>query len=228
MEVALLQHLHQVDNVAHLHEYISEAGSTALILDRIRGPDLFEYVKVRQYLCEHEARRIFSQVIRIVADCHKNGVVHRDIKDENVLLDSSSGRATLTDFGCGAFLSGSDESYHRFLGMLYRPIVRRLRAVSMFLCFREGTRELAPPEWITDNVYKPESSTVWQLGTLLYSMVDGDIPFESDREILESTLVWHRVYSRRCRDLIARCMEKNPQARPSLAQIESDVWVVGK
>ena len=98
----------------------------------------------------------------------------------------------------------------------------------MPLCFPEGTLELAPPEWFSDGVYKAEPSTVWQLGSLLYGMVDGDNPFETRREVLESELHWHRVYSRRCRDLIARCMEKNPEARPSLAQVESDVWVVAK
>ena len=118
MEVAALQRLEQVANVAHMHEYIAEATSTALILERVRGPDLFDYVRVRECLCEHEARDIFSQVVRIVADCHKNGVLHRDIKDENILLDSFNNQVKLTDFGCSTFLSSSDQCFRRFLGTL--------------------------------------------------------------------------------------------------------------
>ena len=51
MEVAVLQRPEQVAIVAHMHEYIAEAGSTALVLERVRGPGLFDYVSVCGSAC---------------------------------------------------------------------------------------------------------------------------------------------------------------------------------
>lgn len=88
-----------------------------------------------------------------------------------------------------------------------------------------GTRVYAPPEWISSRKYKAEPSTVWQLGILLFDMVFGNIPFETDTQILAARLTWFRPVSRECRELIAQCLSVNASDRPSLEQMAQHSWI---
>lgn len=97
--------------------------------------------------------------------------------------------------------------------------------MDFFLAFLSGTRVYAPPEWIGSRKYKAESSTVWQLGVLLFDMVCGNIPFETDKEIMAARLIWFRPVSKDCRDLISRCLKVNASDRPSLAELAQHCWI---
>ena len=66
--------------------------------------DLFDYITEKKCLPEHEAREIFRQVVEAAMHCESKGVFHRDIKDENLLLDMKTGQVKLFDFGSGSEL----------------------------------------------------------------------------------------------------------------------------
>ena len=138
-----------------------------------------------------------------VSECHKKGVVHRDIKDENILIDTKTFKTKLIDFGSGGHLEKG--LYHQF----------------------QGTRVYAPPEWILHGEYRAEALTVWSLGILLYDMLCGDIPFETDSQIKHAHLTYrpeHRL-SEEVKDCIEQCLTVNVNARISLKDLASHPWL---
>ena len=147
-------------------------------------------------------RELFMQLVDTVIKCHEKGVVHRDIKDENILIDVNTFKIKLIDFGSGALLQ--EGVYHKFM----------------------GTRVCSPPEWINCRVYTAEGLTVWSLGILLYNMLCGDIPFESDQEISAGRLVWMKQLklSSQVKDLILGCLTVDPSKRMTLCEVQNHPW----
>merc|ERR1711988_822188 len=149
------------------------------------------------------AKDIFRQLLTTLVSCHQKGVVHRDIKDENILIDLNTFKIKLIDFGSGCFLE--DRVYREF----------------------QGTRVYSPPEWINSRAYRPEGLTVWSLGVLLYDMVCGDVPFESDAQISRAHLTWfpQLKLSEEVKSLISGCLKVDTSERLTLAEIAAHPWL---
>lgn len=109
IEIALLSKVQQLPNVIRMYEYFELETVFILILERPTNcVDLFDYITSRGALTESEARSLFRQVCTVVLDCMRIGVLHRDIKDENLLLDLDTMQLKLIDFGSGSFVKSDD------------------------------------------------------------------------------------------------------------------------
>ena len=83
----------------------------------------------------------------------------------------------------------------------------------------------APPEWIRCNRYHAAPATVWSLGILLFDMVQGDIPFDSDADICRGEVPALSLdLSAECRDLVGQCLRVEPLQRIRLQRILAHPW----
>lgn len=234
LEVALLQHLQAVPSVIRLLEYfeldacpeLALGPCFVLVMERPDGVDLFEYVgkKKGSYLNELQAYRVFAQVLQAVIDIHKLGVVHCDIKDENIIIEQKTGKIKLIDFGCGAFLEDRSQFFYSLRGKISICDVVSGEA-NIFCIARVGTKDYATPEWVNARWYEAESSTVWQLGILLYSMLFSVPPFLTEEQIIKKELTWPRSISEDCRSIISRCLHVDWLERPTLSQLSEHAWI---
>ena len=207
MELKLLHSVQSVEGVIKLLDFYERNDSFIYVMERPSDcKDMFDFITEKKYLEESLARNFFRQIVTTVLACHSKGVIHRDIKDENILVDLITGKLKLIDFGSGAVLKEEGEVYTDF----------------------DGTRVYSPPEWITRGRYEGGPATVWSLGVLLYDMVQGDIPWEKDEEITKGHLVFTRNISQQCKDLICRCLTRSQEKRIHLTSLLHHPWLVNQ
>lgn len=153
---ARLRHRH----VMQLLEVVRTEGSIWLVCELCPGGELYDYLveQPSARLAEREARRILGQLCLAVAYVHDAGMVHRDIKLENVLLDERC-NVKLADFG---FVSRFDDDE--------------------LLDTHCGTTGYAAPEMIRGERYRGRQVDIWSLGVILYALLTGALPFDDDSE----------------------------------------------
>ena len=196
MEILIMEKVCHLDGVIALLDWYEKEDTFIIVMERPDPvKDLFDYISEKGVLSEAVAHNFFNQLVRTVMDMHKAGVVHRDIKDENILVDLKTNKIKLIDFGAGVFLG--NEVYTSF----------------------NGTRVYSPPEWIRYYHYYNYPAAVWSLGILLFDMVCGDIPFHSDTKIILACPTFRGNISNEVKDLILKCLAIRPSDRPSLEEI---------
>ena len=105
VEICLLKKVSHIQGVVKLLDYYERTDSYVIVMERPEPcKDLFDYITEKRVLDENVARVFFRQIIDTLLAIHKAGVVHRDIKDENILVDLKTNELKIIDFGSGALL----------------------------------------------------------------------------------------------------------------------------
>lgn len=201
-EIALMLRCNGHVGIAYLYDWYETVESFILILERPETSiDLFDYIREQGPLSEDVSRHILVQIIQAVCHLHACGMVHRDIKDENIVLDRATGLCKLIDFGCGTNLK--EGAYTEF----------------------SGTAEFYPPEWFNLRRYWAGSATVWSMGVLLFDMLQGEIPFKNSDRIIENKPLYKEPITLQARDLIRSLLNNDYRRRPDFFQILEHPWV---
>lgn len=154
-------------------------------------------------LSEDTTRMTMVEIILGLRHLHRRGIVYRDLKPENVLIDGD-GHLKIGDFGLAKHL------HMNHTGSGY------LRTGS--IC---GTRNYLPPEMLYGKMYSMEAD-MWSLGVMLYRMLCGCFPFDAPRTKEVFKLVRHeevslpKVLSPQARSLLAKLLAKEPRNRPTI------------
>ncbi|KAK9475691.1 kinase-like domain-containing protein [Lipomyces japonicus] len=206
LEIHVLQYLRQYPhrNVVVMRDFFEDDVNYYIeMTPHVPGMDLFDYIELRErgtYMDEIECRSIFWQVASAVAHLHRAGVVHRDIKDENVILDQD-GNIKLIDFGSAAYVK--DAPFTVFV----------------------GTIDYAAPEVLRGQSYDGKKQDVWALGILLYTIIYKENPFYDSNEIINSELRVPYVLSDQSLALIRKMIDRNVDSRPTVDQVLQDPWL---
>uniref|UniRef100_A0A8C4SHQ6 non-specific serine/threonine protein kinase n=1 Tax=Erpetoichthys calabaricus TaxID=27687 RepID=A0A8C4SHQ6_ERPCA len=153
-------------------------------------------------LTEKKAKLIFSQLVEAVRHCHFFWVFHGDLKPDNILIQTTTEKIKLIDFGCGKVLQ-EKEDYTSYSGSLM----------------------YAPPEWFLQSRYSAVPATVWSLGVILFELLCGHCPFIRTDDIVKVKFKFNRDLSAECQDLIKKCFSFSPLERPTLEELQFHPWI---
>ncbi|XP_037071608.1 testis-specific serine/threonine-protein kinase 4-like [Pollicipes pollicipes] len=209
--VRILKH----PNIICFLQSIETTNRVYLIMEVASGGDVLKSIRASKHIEESNAGMWFGQCTGAIQYCHLKGVVHRDLKCENLLLDSAN-NIKITDFG---FARVYDRS---------QPM-----DPSNTFC---GSYPYAPPEILRGIPYHPPSADIWSMGVILFTMVFGRLPFDdhNHRTLVKQVMAgpqfpvrhsYQLQVSDACRELIIKILKPMPN-RASFETIEKDGWFV--
>jgi serine/threonine protein kinase len=148
-------------NIVRVYDYFTENGRYYLVMDYVDGESLQAIIDESGKLEEKRALAIMDDVLRGLDCAHQHGIVHRDVKPSNILVDRS-GRARLTDFG-----------------IAIRAGEMRLTATGVAAV---GTAAYMSPEQIRTPAEIDHRADVYSSGIVLFEMLCGDVPFHGETD----------------------------------------------
>ncbi|PVU99796.1 hypothetical protein BB559_000399 [Furculomyces boomerangus] len=204
-------------NIVKLYDIIESENHIGLVLEYACGGELFEYIMKHQSLKDSEACRLFAQLVLAVSHLHLNKIVHRDLKLENLLLDSKR-NIKVTDFG---FANHFDEVHGELM---------------ITSC---GSPCYAAPELVVSNgMYAGTMVDIWSIGVILYAMLAGYLPFDDDEDnpngeninrlykyILKTKLEYPSQINKNAQNLLERILVPDPTKRATLEEVRNHIWL---
>ncbi|NWS52729.1 TSSK3 kinase, partial [Chunga burmeisteri] len=207
-ELQIVTRLHH-RNIIRVHKILECAeGKICLVMELADG-DIFDYVLHEGPLPERHARALFRQLVEAIRYCHANGVAHRDLKCENVLLQGHT--LKLADFGFAKLLP------------------RDRRELSRTFC---GSTAYTAPEVLHGVPHESRKSDVWSMGVILYVLLcaclpfdDTDIPKMLHQQQKGVSVPRHLGISKECQNLLRMLLEPDMTLRPSIEVVSRHPWL---
>ena len=202
-------------NIMKLYEYFYEKDNIYIIMEYIRGDELFNKINEVGKFSEETAAIIIKSIFQGIAYCHSLGIIHRDIKPENILIPLGSVNVDYTllkiiDFGASVLMKGGKK-----------------------ISFRFGTPYYIAPEVLQQSY--DEKCDIWSIGIILYLLLTGSVPFdgENDEEIWKKIISEEINYSsskfkslsKESKDLLKKLLVKNPDKRISASEALEHIWI---
>ena len=228
-EIEILKQLNHT-NIIKLHEIINDTnrGKIYLIIDHCAKGSLMSFneetqefvvnkhISLSQYYSENQIKNFLYQIVLGLEYLHSKGIVHRDIKPDNILIDTNN-HCKITDFNVSIMLHNDND----YIGKQ-----------------TEGTTSFMAPELCSDQVrnVKGKPLDIWALGITAYILAYNDVPFKSTNEgnmleLLDSIerkdFVFRddkREMSKEFKFFVRKCLEKDPNTRITIEEIKQLEW----
>jgi serine/threonine protein kinase/Tfp pilus assembly protein PilF len=192
-------------NVCRMFDLGKAEGTTFITMEFVPGEDLKKLIRKMGQVGAARAVSIAKQVCEGLAEAHHLGVIHRDLKPQNIMVDED-GNARIMDFGIARSLSG-----------------KGITEAGVMI----GTPEYMSPEQ-AEGKEVDQRSDIYSLGVILYEMMAGRPPFEGDtplavvykhkNDIPSDPRKWNPQIPRSLVKLILKCLEKDPLKRYQTAE----------
>ena len=207
-EINILNKIHH-PNIVKLFCTIETDRQIFIIMEYIKGNELFQYILVRKKLEEEEAFYFFIQIINCIDYLHKVKIAHRDLKAENIIIEQGKKEIKLIDFG---------------LSNIYED--------GELLSTACGSPFYAAPEMLEGKSYKGSTVDIWRAGIVLFYMLCGYFPFEDSnndklyKKICKGKFEIPKFLSKNAKDLISKILVVNIQRRINIKDIKKHPWVL--
>uniref|UniRef100_A0A8D0PXX7 PAS domain-containing serine/threonine-protein kinase n=1 Tax=Sus scrofa TaxID=9823 RepID=A0A8D0PXX7_PIG len=201
LEIAILSRL-QHASIIRVLDVFENQGFFQLVMEKHgSGLDLFAFIDRHPNLDEPLASHVFRQLVSAVGYLHAKSIVHRDIKDENVVI-AEDFSVKLIDFGSAAYVE-SGRLFYTFC----------------------GTIEYCAPEVLMGNPYRGPELEMWSLGVTLYTLIFEENPFCELEETVEAVISPPHPVSDDLMNLISGLLQPIPEQRTTLEKLAADPWV---
>ena len=206
-ETSIMETLSKSKNIVKIFETYETKKHICIVMEYICAGDLLTYIKKRSKLTEPVAKFIFKQIILGLKHIHDNGIIHRDIKLDNILLDLDN-NIKICDFGVSRKINKDDIMFEQ--------------------C---GTPAYIAPEILINKGYEGFGVDIWSAGVVLYAMLGGTVPFKGNNLKELHDLIINGDYkeikgiSREAEDLLRNILEVNPEKRLKTEEILNHPWL---
>ncbi|KFA50921.1 hypothetical protein S40293_02435 [Stachybotrys chartarum IBT 40293] len=201
--VTLLSHPH----ICGLRDVVRTNYHWYMLFEYVNGGQMLDYIISHGKLKEKQARKFSRQIASALDYCHRNSIVHRDLKIENILI-SKTGDIKIIDFG---------------LSNLFAP-----RGHLKTFC---GSLYFAAPELLQARAYTGPEVDVWSFGIVLYVLVCGKVPFDDQSmpalhaKIKKGVVDYPSWLSSECKHLLSRMLVTDPKQRATMQEVMSHPWM---